>query len=442
MSRTTYWILLVVSLAAATAVWSGPDRWRAVAEHPHIAAILDQLKLARAEAQTPQATAHGYHPGGPAPVYRTQNSPAQPQYQQVHRAAPTQATPPQQVQPHAPIQNRLPNAPPQLSAIESAQVLAIVGDQVILAEEVIGPINQTLAPYANKMPLEQMEKTRRGLIEKSIKQLIPTKLLYGEYLSNVPPENQQQVTKSIAETFAEKRLPEMMKKANVSTRLDLDAKFRAFGTSLERQRQQFIENSIASQWIQMSVTYDKDVTYDQMVDYYRVNLADYEVQAKVRWQQISIRFSKSDSEAAAKAQIVRLGNMLWHGADFDTVAKQHSHGFSASEGGKHDWITRGSLASREVENALFALPIGKLSRVIRDDRGLHIVKVLERVEDGTTPFTDAQGEIKQKIVKKRRTDAIDAYLGRLQDQADIWTIFDDAPARDISTGPSPSTPRR
>ena len=85
-------------------------------------------------------------------------------------------------------------------------------------------------------------------------------------------------------------------------------------------------------------------------------------------------------------------------------------GFRAGEGGQHDWVTRGALASRDIENALFVLPVGKLSRIISDESGVHIVKVLERVEDGVTAFTDAQGEIKQKIVKRRRKDEIDAYL--------------------------------
>ena len=67
-------------------------------------------------------------------------------------------------------------------------------------------------------------------------------------------------------------------------------------------------------------------------------------------------------------------------------------------------------------------------------RGKRIDEVLERVEEGITPFTDAQAEIKQKIVKKRRKNAVDAYLSRLEDQTDVWTVFDDAPAREVTRG--------
>jgi hypothetical protein len=439
VSRTFYWFLLLIASVGSAIVWSGPDRWRAFAAQPHVAALLEHFETARASAQTPGTYNSGgptnpsgpANPGGPAPVYPSTSNPQRPAFQ------PTQQQP---VQPYAPIQSQAPlrqqDLAPQIKEIPGAQPIMTVGDLVILAEEVNGPINQTLAPYVGKMPPERLAETRRNLIQKSLKQLIPTKLLYGEYLSTVPPEGQTQVTKSLAEKFAQDRLPEMMKKAGVSTRIDLDAKFRNFGTSLERQRQQFIENSIAGQWIQQSVEYDRDVTYDQMLDYYRNNIKEYKVEAKVRWQQISIDFDKAGSQSNAQAQIVKLGNLLWQGAAFDAIAKQHSHGFKADEGGNHDWVTRGALASQEIDAAVFSLPVGQLSRIIRDDKGLHIVKVLESVKDGTTPFTDAQGDIKQTIVKKRRKDAVDTYLARLRDQAEIWTIFDDTPAREISSSPT------
>ncbi|MCG8586738.1 MAG: hypothetical protein MI757_18705, partial [Pirellulales bacterium] len=279
MTRTSYWFMLLVSSVAAAFVWSSPERWRAFSEHPHVAFVLDQIQAARARGQAPPPTA--FHQGTGQPVYQPTNYPGggQPVYPSTNHHAPTHhpGTTPHQTQfqpvhpPYAPVTRQAPVQPPQsqVEAIEGAQVIATVGDLVILAEEVIGPINQTLAPYKKKMPAEQFAKTRRALIEKSLKQLIPTKLLYSQYLTNVPPEAQERVNQSLAERFAEERLPEMMKKASVSTRLDLDAKFRKFGTSLERQRQQFIENSVAGQWLQQSVKYDRDVTYDQMLDHYR-----------------------------------------------------------------------------------------------------------------------------------------------------------------------------
>ena len=411
-----------MATAGAVYLWSGPARWRTIAEDPRVAAVLANFDLPQAQAQAPPTTRTSLDSAGQALLYQPSN-----------------------YQPPAagPVQNRVAGQPagPRPEVIEGAQVIATVGDLVVLAEEVIGRVNQTLAAYDGKVPPEQLEKTRRMLIQRSLKKMIPTKLLYGEYLVSVPPEGQKAVTQQLSKRFAETQLPKMMEQAKVQSRVELDAKFRSLGTSLERQRQQFIENQIAGQWIQPNLTYDRDVTYEQMLDHYRKNIADYEIKAKVRWQQLSIDFAKAGGQQAARAQIVELGNRWWHGAEFNQVARKHSHGFRAEQGGQHDWVTRGALASRDIEDALFVLPVGKLSRIISDESGVHIVKVLERVEDGVTAFTDAQGKIKQKIVKRRRKDEIDAYLAALQENTEIWTIFDDAPVEPLSHRPG-AAPQR
>ena len=448
MSRTVYWCVLIVATAAAVLLWSGPARRQQIAQHPHVAAILEQFNLPRAQAQTPPTTPAAFDSTGQAPVYQQPSNQqpfgGQPSYQPLVRQPGVSPQPRQYQAPGtSPAQHQFnpQSVEPQPEVIEGAQVIATAGDLVVLAEEVIGPVNQTLATYAGKVPKAQIEKTRRMLIQRQLKSLIPTKLLYGEYLVTVPPEGQQAVSQQLSKRFVEEQLPKMMEKAKVQSRVDLDAKFRSLGTSLERQRQQYIENQIAGQWIHQNLKYDRDVTYDQMLEYYRKNIADYEVKAKVRWRQLSIDFTKAGGEQAAQAKIVELGNMLWHGADFAEIARKHSHGFRAHEGGEHDWVTRGALASRDIEDALFHLPIGKLSRIISDKSGVHIVKVLERVEDGVTAFTDAQGEIKRKIVKKRRKDAIDAYLASLQEKTEIWTAFDDQPVEPLSNRPT-TAPRR
>ena len=57
-------------------------------------------------------------------------------------------------------------------------------------------------------------------------------------------------------------------------------------------------------------------------------------------------------------------------------------GPTSHEGGRYDWTTKGSLVSDVIDQAIFSLPVGKLSRILEDEKGFHIVRVIEREDCG------------------------------------------------------------
>ena len=99
--------------------------------------------------------------------------------------------------------------------------------------------------------------------------------------------------------------------------------------------------------------------------------------------------------------MVELGNQIVYGANLPAVAKKSSHGFMASEGGQHDWTSRGALVLKEIDEAIFTLPIGELSDIITTRDGYHVVRVIERTKASHKPFLEAQVEIKEKILADR-----------------------------------------
>lgn len=97
-------------------------------------------------------------------------------------------------------------------------------------------------------------------------------------------------------------------------------------------------------------------------------------------------------------------------------------------GGVYDWTTKGSLASKPLDEAVFRLPVGQLSTIIADGTSLHIIRVTERTDAGRTPFIEAQVEIRESLQNDRRKREMDDYLARLKERTPVWTIFDDRPA--------------
>ena len=109
---------------------------------------------------------------------------------------------------------------------------------------------------------------------------------------------------------------------------------------------------------------------------------------------------------------------------FSAVAKRSSHGLRAAHGGRYDWTPKGSLRSGTIEEALYKLPLNRLSHIIEDDRGFHIVRVLGRREAGYIPFGEVQTTIKQVFQKKHFDEQLSEYISKLRDDVSVWTIYD------------------
>ena len=122
-----------------------------------------------------------------------------------------------------------------------------------------------------------------------------------------------------------------------------------------------------------------------------------------------------------------MGNEVFRGASFAAVARRSSHGPTASEGGVYDLTTKGSLRSEVLDQAIFSLPVGRLSKILEDDDGCHIVRVIERQDETFVSFTEAQESIREKIKEQRSGAALREYVKRLREEFPVWTIFDDDP---------------
>lgn len=96
------------------------------------------------------------------------------------------------------------------------------------------------------------------------------------------------------------------------------------------------------------------------------------------------------------------------------VAKKNSHGYMAFEGGQHDWTTKGALVLKSVDEAIFSLPVGKLSDVIESENGYHIIRVIERNDATKKPFLEAQVEIKERILNENRKKAFEEHVKKLK----------------------------
>jgi parvulin-like peptidyl-prolyl isomerase len=316
---------------------------------------------------------------------------------------------------------------------EAGEVVAVVGDEPILAGDMMGPVNQWLEANKDKIPPARQEAFRRRLMEQALEGEIQNKLLYLDFhrrlkAKGVGPEKMTEIQNRIFDAFDEKRLPQMMEKAKVSSPAELDAKMREQGTSLLKHKRQFAQMVMGQEGLKDSgqINHDPVITHAQMLDYYYAHIEEYQFPAKAKWEHLMARFDKFPDKATAYEAMRAMGTEVYlGGAPLWAVAKRSSHGVTADNGGQFDSTTQGSLKSKVLDEAIFALPLNQLSPILEDEEGFHIVRVLERSEAGRTSFETAQSEIKEKLKKEDVEKQTAAYLADLRQRTPVWTIFDE-----------------
>lgn len=313
--------------------------------------------------------------------------------------------------------------------LEGTEIVAVVGDQVILAGDLLGQINQLLESHADQMTAQQLAEQRRIGIEQLLPRAIDTKLGYLEFLRTVDSEVLPQIRADMYRQFDEKRLPEIIEEASVASAAELDAKLRRYGSSLNKQRRAFFEQSVHREIVRRHINLDVEVSHEDMLGYYQQHANEFDYAARVRWEHLVIYFRNHADKATAHQAMAALGNEVLRGAPLDAVARRGSEGPSASQGGQFDWTEKESLASETLDHALFTLPVNQLSQIIEDENSFHIIRVIERREEGHTSFVEAQVEIEEQIRSGRRREDIEAYLAQLRANTPVWTIFDDEIAR-------------
>ncbi len=278
------------------------------------------------------------------------------------------------------------------------------------------------------MPKDEFKHQRKLLMKQALKSVVDTKLLYLDFLRQLPDDKREEalanIQERVNEAFHNSQVPEALKKNKLKNAAEYDAFLRRFGSSLDKERRTFMERMMGKEMVRRNVRFDRNVSHQEMLQYYHANAKDYELPARAKWERLTVRFDRFPSKYDAWQEITEMGNSVMRNAPFHEVAKRRSHGAGAAKGGFHDWTEKGSLRSEDLDNAIFSLPLNRLSNRIEDDRGFHIIRVVERHDAGKVPFREAQVSIKKELRKASSEKEIAEYIAKLRKQTPVRSIFD------------------
>jgi len=144
------------------------------------------------------------------------------------------------------------------------------------------------------------------------------------------------------------------------------------------------------------------VNPDEVREVYELTQESYARPERARLRHILFTVpanAAAEEEQKIKAEAEKVLAKIKSGADFTELAKKHSQGPAAAEGGEVGWIERGQLAP-EMAEAVFSLKPGQSSDLLRSAGGFHIIKVEEKQEAKLSSFEEARAEIEEQLKKE------------------------------------------
>jgi peptidyl-prolyl cis-trans isomerase C len=118
-------------------------------------------------------------------------------------------------------------------------------------------------------------------------------------------------------------------------------------------------------------------------------------------------------------EAIKLRAELDAGADFATLAREHSFDGAAANGGNLGWFGPGAMIP-EFENAVAAMEVGSISGPLQTQFGWHLI-LLNETRMTTAPALE---EVRDALVESIQREAAQAEMNRLKEAATITRSFE------------------
>lgn len=272
---------------------------------------------------------------------------------------------------------------------------------------------------------------------------------YGNQIQQLSPmelnQRKKEMRRNIIETLVvEQLLDGQVKKDHIdANEADMNAKLaREVGpnvtvASVTKQLQAADQDPNAMlEQLRKATCYDKlfdrqcqghlDVNEADIETYYAANKnTTFNIPEKRRCRHILIDPKQIDpngdpntADKMAKAEIEKLLQQARNGADFAQLAREHSNGPSAAQGGDLGYFGRNDMVE-PFASAAFALDVNQVSDVVKTKYGYHIIQLLDIQPPHIQTLTEARESIVKHLTSQKKARILNAYLKSLKAAADI-----------------------
>lgn len=247
-------------------------------------------------------------------------------------------------------------------------VAVIVNDSVVMVSEIEREYDLTLAELASKGATNFPPKDQ--IVEQITERLILESIQIQEAGWRGIVVSDEEVTSVVRET----------------ARQQFDMSIEEFRELLAEQgipynqfREDLHRDALLEKVQQLLVGPRVHISAQDVKEFRQLPYFDYLAADRFRVGHILLAHDDSDASSAneLRARADDLVEQLRDGADFATMAVNHSSASTALEGGDLEWRRAEELPRLFVEEVL-KMEVGDVSDPIRNERGLHIIKLLDK----------------------------------------------------------------
>ncbi len=270
--------------------------------------------------------------------------------------------------------------------LNSGPVIMVVGDQWLTADT----LKEEMVFATEDLPISTRgeKQVRSRLLDHIIDRYLM--LEYARQRGIVVSEGEFQAhLKEIKEGYSESHFEQVLLRKSADP-----------AAWAKRLREQLVMEKVFK-----SVT--KDVAppdYKEIKAYFESAPSRFKAPDRVKLRQVFCITRKQARQLHAR---IRAGESL------AALAREHSQGPEADNGGEVGWINKGTL-DKSLDKVLFSLAPGDLSPVTKGPSGYHIFEVISRRPAGFQVFSEVIGDIEQALVQQKRESFFGKWLQNLR----------------------------
>jgi len=290
-------------------------------------------------------------------------------------------------------------------------IVVKVGDKALTKGELDEQVGRIMAsPQLQSMPPESMStmepRISKDIIERFVGQCV---LLHEADVKKVT------VTDKDRQTLMDEI------KASLPEGMTLEQAITSTGSSLAEFEKQVGEDLKIRKLLEAQTEAVPAPTTEEIRAFYTNSPASFQLPENAHVRHILIKCDPKDTDAAKKEKKQKaesLREQLVKGADFAELAKANSDCPSKAKGGDLGRITKGRTVP-PFELAVFSQELKAIGPVVETDFGYHIIQVLDKKDAGLLSFEDAEKDIKEELLNKKRQQAVSEYVKKLKSEAKI-----------------------
>ncbi|MDL2275476.1 SurA N-terminal domain-containing protein [Desulfosarcina sp. OttesenSCG-928-G10] len=295
------------------------------------------------------------------------------------------------------------------------RIVAVVNEDIILLSE----LNSRMAPYVDRVRQQGLspDQERRMLYqlrEDMIDRMVDETLTDQEVRRQDISVDEGDIDSTI----------ERMKAANSFTDEDLRRFLAQENTTMEEYRTQLKGQLLRFRLVNYQVKSKIVITEEDIRNYYDSHPENYGGMVMYHLRNITIGVPETatgDQRAAVRKKMESIRADFLSGTPFADLARAHSKGPAADQGGDIGAFKRSSL-SGQIQDALDGLEPGGITQVLDTDRGFQLFYIEAMGPGDGRPLEAVRQEIQQKLFEERVDTRFAAWLADLRNRSHIKII--------------------